>query len=48
MTEDSLRKALEEALKKGGVQNKGNRREDRARAKQIMANVKEQIREQES
>lgn len=32
-TEDSLRKALEEASKKGGEQNKLNRHEDRARAK---------------
>lgn len=47
-TEDSLRKALEEASKKGGEQNKVNRREDRARAKQIMANATEQMREQES
>lgn len=39
---------MEEASKKGDEQNKVNRREDRARAKQIIANAKEQIREQES
>lgn len=45
-TEDSLRKAVEEASKKGGEQNKVNRRDYRARAKQIMANATEQVREQ--
>ncbi|SEG23163.1 hypothetical protein [Paenibacillus sp. UNC499MF] len=41
-TEDSLRKALEDAAKKGGEQSKQNRAEDRARAKNIMAETMDQ------